>query len=37
VPSAALVQLAQADAFGPALGLARREALWTIEALLLAA
>jgi error-prone DNA polymerase len=33
VPSAALVQLAQADAFGPALGLARREALWAIKAL----
>jgi error-prone DNA polymerase len=33
VPSAALVRLAQADAFGPALGLARREALWAIKAL----
>ena len=33
VPSVALVQLAQADAFGPALGLARREALWAIKAL----
>ncbi|RAH96334.1 error-prone DNA polymerase [Acuticoccus sediminis] len=33
VPSAALVQLAEADAFRPALGLARREALWAIKAL----
>lgn len=33
VPSAALVQLAEADAFHPALGLARREALWAIKAL----
>ena len=33
VPSASLVQLAEADAFGPALGLARREALWAIKAL----
>ncbi|RRY11306.1 error-prone DNA polymerase [Brucella anthropi] len=33
VPSAALVQLAEADAFLPALGLARREALWAIKAL----
>ena len=33
VPSAALVQLARADAFGPALGLVRREALWAIKAL----
>jgi error-prone DNA polymerase len=33
VPSAALVQLAEADAFGPALELARREALWAIKAL----
>jgi error-prone DNA polymerase len=33
VPSAALVRLAQSDAFGPALGLARREALWAIKAL----
>ncbi len=32
-PSAALVQLAEADAFRPALGLARREALWAIKAL----
>ena len=33
VPSASLVQLAEADAFGPALGLARRQALWAIKAL----
>jgi error-prone DNA polymerase len=33
VPSAALVQLAEADAFRPALQLARREALWAIKAL----
>lgn len=33
VPSSALVQLAEADAFRPALGLARREALWAIKAL----
>jgi error-prone DNA polymerase len=33
VPQAALVQLAEADAFWPALGLARREALWAIKAL----
>jgi error-prone DNA polymerase len=33
VPSAALVQLAEADAFRPALDLARREALWAIKAL----
>jgi error-prone DNA polymerase len=33
VPSAALVQLAGADAFRPSLGLARREALWAIKAL----
>ncbi|MBN9067691.1 MAG: error-prone DNA polymerase, partial [Rhizobiales bacterium] len=33
VPSAALVELAQADAFRSALGLARREALWAIKAL----
>jgi error-prone DNA polymerase len=33
VPSASLVRLAEADAFGPALGLARREALWAIKAL----
>jgi len=33
VPQAALVQLAEADAFRPAHGLARREALWAIKAL----
>lgn len=33
VPSAALVQLAKADAFRPALGLARRQAVWAIKAL----
>jgi error-prone DNA polymerase len=33
VSQAALVQLAEADAFRPALGLARREALWAIRAL----
>ena len=33
VPTAALVRLAEADAFRPALGLARREALWAIKAL----
>jgi len=33
VPSAALVQLAEADTFRPALALARREALWAIKAL----
>ncbi|WP_424629637.1 error-prone DNA polymerase [Bradyrhizobium sp. SYSU BS000235] len=33
VPSAALVQLAEADAFRPSLELARREALWAINAL----
>lgn len=33
VPSASLIQLAEADAFRPALGLARREALWAIKAL----
>ena len=33
VPAAALVRLAEADAFRPALGLARREALWAIKAL----
>ena len=33
VPSAPLIQLAEADAFRPALGLARREALWAIKAL----
>ncbi len=33
VPAASLVQLAEADAFQPSLGLARREALWAIKAL----
>ena len=33
VPSASLVQLAEADAFRPSLHLARREALWAIKAL----
>jgi error-prone DNA polymerase len=33
VPSASLVKLAEADAFQPALKLARRDALWAIEAL----
>jgi error-prone DNA polymerase len=33
VPSAALVQVAEADAFRPGLELARREALWAIKAL----
>ena len=33
VPQAALVRLAEADAFRPAFGLARREALWAIRAL----
>jgi len=33
VPQAALVQIAEADGFGPAFGLARREALWAIRAL----
>jgi error-prone DNA polymerase len=33
VPGAALVQLAEADAFRPSLKLARREALWAIKAL----
>ncbi len=32
-PSASLVQLAEADAFRPAMGLDRREALWAIKAL----
>jgi error-prone DNA polymerase len=32
-PAAALARLAEADAFRPALGLARREALWAIRAL----
>ncbi len=33
VPSQALVQLAEADAFRPAFGLERRDALWAIKAL----
>jgi error-prone DNA polymerase len=33
LPSAALVKLSEADAFRPALGLARREALWALKAL----
>jgi len=33
VPQAALVRLAEADAFQPAFGLARREALWAIRGL----
>jgi error-prone DNA polymerase len=33
VPAASLVELAEADAFRPSLGLARREALWAIKAL----
>ncbi len=33
VPAASLVQLAQADAFRPSLGLARREALWALKGL----
>ncbi|RUV28816.1 MAG: DNA polymerase III subunit alpha [Mesorhizobium sp.] len=33
VPQTTLVQLAEADAFRPSLGLARREALWAIKAL----
>ena len=33
VPAAALVQLAEADAFRPSLQLVRREALWAIKAL----
>jgi error-prone DNA polymerase len=33
VSAASLVQLAEADAFGPSLALARREALWAIKAL----
>ena len=33
IPQKALVQLAEADAFRPTLGLARREALWAIKAL----
>ena len=33
IPAASLVQLAEADAFLPALGLSRRKALWAIKAL----
>ena len=33
VPAATLVVLARADAFGPALGVPRRQALWAIRAL----
>ncbi|RVT97671.1 DNA-binding protein [Rhodovarius crocodyli] len=33
VPAAAMVQLAEADAFQPSLGLARREALWALKPL----
>ncbi|TDT92499.1 DnaE-like error-prone DNA polymerase [Azorhizobium sp. AG788] len=33
VPTAALVQIAEADAFRPSFGLERREALWAIKAL----
>src|SRR3546814_15923084 len=33
VPVTALVQIAEADGFRPALGMARREALWSITAL----
>ncbi len=33
IPAAALVELAEADAFRPSLDLARREALWAIKAL----
>lgn len=33
VPAVALVHIAEADAFRPSLGLARREALWAIKAL----
>ncbi|WP_180897322.1 error-prone DNA polymerase [Martelella soudanensis] len=33
IAAAALVELAEADAFRPSLGLARREALWAIKAL----
>ena len=33
IPAAALVELAEADAFRPWIGLARREALWAIRAL----
>jgi len=33
IPAASLVELAEADAFGPSLGLERRDALWAIKAL----
>ena len=33
IPAAALAELAEADAFRPSIGLARREALWAIKAL----
>jgi error-prone DNA polymerase len=33
IPAASLVQLAEADAFRPSLGLARREALWALKGL----
>ena len=33
VPAASLVKIAEADGFGPSMGLARREALWAIKAL----
>jgi len=33
VPAASLAQLAEADAFGPSLGLARRDALWALKGL----
>lgn len=33
IPAAALAELAEADAFRPSLGLARREAFWAIKAL----
>lgn len=33
ISSAALIELAEADAFRPSLGIARREALWAIKAL----
>ena len=37
VPVAALVQIAEADAFRPSLQLARRDALWAIKALKISA
>jgi error-prone DNA polymerase len=33
VPTASLIQIAEADGFRPSMGLARREALWAIKAL----